>query len=92
MTMVRSIVVSVDPLVLKRYKTTVPNMLSGWIDGSGTLNSTEFGKVCYDMGLFLDKIEVDAAVHELDTGKDGYVIHHMKAIYKQSTMNEAQKN
>ena len=36
------------------------------------MNATEFGKICYDMGLYLDKIEVEAAMHKLDVGKDGY--------------------
>jgi len=43
------------------------------LDGSGSLNATEFGKVCYDLGLYLSRVEVDAAMHQLDSGQDGYV-------------------
>jgi Ca2+-binding EF-hand superfamily protein len=48
------------------------------IDGSGHLNATEFGKICYDMGLYLDKLEIEAAMHKLDVGKDGYEIYHTR--------------
>jgi Ca2+-binding EF-hand superfamily protein len=53
--------------VIKNYFSKYDN------DGSGHLNSTEFGKVCYDMGLFLDKVELDAALHQLDSGQDGRI-------------------
>lgn len=48
------------------------------LDGSGLLNAKEFSKVCYDMGLFLEPVEVEAAMHLVDTAKDGYVIRERR--------------
>lgn len=42
------------------------------IDRSGSLKAKEFGRVCYDMGLFLDQTEVEAAMHIVDTERNGY--------------------
>lgn len=43
------------------------------LDGNGYLNAKEFGKICYDMGLFLDELEIEAAMNHLDSSSDGYV-------------------
>ena len=50
------------------------------IDRSGSLKATEFALVCYDMGLFLDQTEVEAAMHLVDTERNGYVIQIILSI------------
>lgn len=48
----------------------------------------EFGKICYDMGLYLDDLEREAAMHKLDTGKDGYVDLARRVFLIVCTLNE----
>lgn len=50
------------------------------VDKSGVLRATEFARVCYDMGLFLDQTDVEAAMHIVDTEKNGYDFRGLDAF------------